>query len=552
MDDMGITRILNSMTLDQKIGQLGIAGICGGEDLDFARRNFEAFHFGGLMFSPLFQTFIRSSNFYPCGVSRNVSSVETSQFLHAIKNISKEVDGIPCFIGGDQEGGMSGSFLRRNTMTILPKPMGISHSPHPHEDAYEAAAIAAREVKAMGYDMLFGPVLDISINPDNPEVGTRSFGDDPQLCAELGVQFIKAYRDEGIIGVSKHFPGRGRGAIDAHFALERLAVSKEEMLRYDLVPFVRAIEAGTEAVMVCHTIFSSIDPKFPASLSKPVVTGLLRNELGFDGLVIPDTLTMWAILKNFDVPRACSMVLEAGCDMFFMKDPPRYKAAIRSIKDSIQRGSLTEEAIEEKVKKVLALKMKYGLFDKSFSEETLLNTIGAGNHVKSAKRLAENSIVLIKNQYGTLPVEDCSCKRVLVIVPREVSIIQANDAKRDHLMLPRALEGVFREVHHVVVDQRATEDQLFEIAARSRNADIVIAGVFMSGWNKGLASAVELVLDTDRRVIILLACNPREMIKIPGKIDAALCTFCAGPQQFEVFAESLNGTITLPRLMSNG
>jgi beta-N-acetylhexosaminidase len=536
-----VDRLLAGMTLDQKLGQLCIGGICGGEDLLFARRNFERYHFGGLMFSPVFQRFVRDRTFFPCGVCRNVPNVETARFLHEVNALSMEIGGVPCLIGGDQEGGLSGSFLRRREMTILPKPMGLAASPQADEDAYRAAAIAAREVKAMGYDMLYGPVLDVNINPANPEIGARSFGDDPAVCARLGEQFIRAYRDEGVISTAKHFPGRGRGRVDAHFELEAFDVDRETLLGFDLVAFRRAIAAGVEAVMVCHSVFRAIDPDLPASLSPAVITGLLREELGFEGLVIPDTLTMWAILKNFDVPRACAMVLEAGADMFFMKDPPRYDAAFAAVKDSLRAGRLSEERIEASVRKVLRLKQRYGLFEKRFDEERVRGSVGTEAHVDAAMALARRSTRVLTNREGLLPVREPERQTALVLVPREMAVIQANDAERDHGMLPRALARVFGSVEHVVVDPEATALQLFEVSARARNADVVVAAAMASGWNPGLAAATERALELDVPVVALLACAPQVAGSLPPKVGAAVCTFCEGPQQFEAFAECVTG-----------
>ncbi len=537
-----IDGILAGLTLDQKIGQLCIAGICGGEDLDFARRNFERYHFGGLMYSPVFQTFVRDRNFFPCGVCKNIPNIEVSRFLHDVKAISMETDGVPSIICGDQEGGLSGSFLRRRDMTILPKQMGIAASCHADEDAYKAAAVAAREVKAMGYDMILGPVMDVNLNPDNPEVGARAFSDAPEVCARLGEQYIKAYRNEGVISTAKHFPGRGRGRVDAHFELEAFDVDRQTLLDVDLLPFRRAIAAGAEAVMVCHSIFSDIDPELPASISPKVVTGLLREELGFDGLVIPDTMTMWAILKNFPVPRACAMVLEAGADMFFMKDPPRYDAVFAAVKESLRAGRLTEERIEQSLRRVIGLKLKYGLFEKQFDPQMFKSVVGSPQHRATSRELATRSLVVLQDQPQLRsPVSTVEKQTALVIVPREMPVIQANDTERDHTLLPRTLTSVYGEVQHVVVDPEPTPFQLFEVAARARNADTVICAAMVSGWNAGLAKAAEQVLDLDKPVIALLACAPYVHCRLPRKIASAVCTFCAGPDQFTAFAAWISG-----------
>ena len=380
-------KIVDGMTIDQKIGQMFMGGVAGGESLEFARRNFEAYHFGSLQFSGVFERFIRGGDYRPCGVCRNAPLDEVAEFLFKVKQIGEEITGLPVIMAGDQEGSISNSIFRRRNVALMPSEMGLGAGGDP-ENAYWAARISAKEVKTLGLDMLYGPSLDVLTSPENPEIGSRSFSSDPEMVAVLGERFIKAYAEENVISNVKHFPGRGHGKGDAHRDLESIPLSRDELWKLAINPFQRAVAAGVDSFMIAHTLYPALEKeRLPASLSPRIITGLLREEMGFDGMIMPDELTMFAISKNFGIPEACAMCLAAGADLIFMKVPELYVPTFEMVKRYLREGKLTEERVNQSVLRLLNLKFKRGLFEKkSFSRESVLATVGCAEHVAVARK----------------------------------------------------------------------------------------------------------------------------------------------------------------------
>jgi beta-N-acetylhexosaminidase len=542
MQESDIQSHIDAMTLEQKIGQMFMANICGGESLDQARRDLEQYQFGGLQFSGVFERFVRGGDYRPCGVCRNAPLEEVAEFLSQIKQTSIDVLGIPAILGGDQEGGISGSILRRRNMSFVPVHMGLG-AIGSAEAAYEAATISAREVKAMGLDMLYGPCLGVNTNPANPEIGQRSFGENPEMVATMGEQVIRAYADNGIIATAKHFPGRGHGEANAHHELESIDVDMTHMESVELLPFRRAIAANVDSIMMAHTIFPALDPSgLPASLSPTIIQGLLREKMGYKGMIIPDTLTMFAISKNYGVPEASVMCMEAGIDMIFMKVRDLYGPVIDAVVEAVRTGRLTEERLNASVERILRLKIKRGLFAlKPFSAETVTQTVGCPAHVKGATKLAQDAIVAVKNSDAMLPVAAPEKQSAFVVVPRDPSIVLSNDRNLSHDMLPNALAKHFGEVEHLVVDMASTPFQSYEAVGRAKNADMVVFGIYSAGLSDEGAELLASLVELGKPVVVVITGSPYVAAKLPEAVRGILCSFGMTPFAFNAVADVVAG-----------
>ena len=542
---MDLSKLIDRMTLEDKIGQMFIGNICGGESLDLARRNLEQFRFGSLQFSGVFERFIRGGHYRPCGVCRNEPLEDVARFLADIKTASREILGVPVILGGDQEGGIGSSIFRRRNVALMPQQMGLGASGS-LDDVYRSAQVTAREVKAMGLDMLYGPSLDVNTNPKNPEIGARAFSEDAQIVAAMGEQVIRAYADIGIISNAKHFPGRGHGAANAHHELETIDLDRERLDAVELLPFKRAIDAGVDSVMVGHTLYPTLESnRLPASLSPAIITGLLRNELGFEGVIIPDTLTMFAISKNFDVPTACAMCLEAGSDMIFMKVQDLYAPVIQAIIESVRAGRLTEERINASVERILRLKLARGLFDEiAFRPEAVTSVVGCAEHVEAARKLARNALVVVKNEDDLLPVADPGKASLTVIAPRDMNVVMSNDPVLSHDMLARALRDHFGVVDSIVVDEEPNEVQCFEAVARAKNADAIVFGIYSAGASDALHALLAEITELGRPVVVLITGSPYVTNDLPDAVRAVICGFGITPFMFDAAAAVMAGRET--------
>ena len=324
-----------AMTTEEKVGQLLTVGFYGTQAGEEARSYVQDYHVGGLI---LF--------------GRNV---ESAQQLVDLTNGLKALagDGIPLFLSIDQEGG-----------TVERMPPEIRRLPNAYEVADPAAlgATLGAECAAFGLNTDFAPSLDIWSNPNNTVIGKRAFGSDAASVTERGLACLTAIEESGTIPVVKHFPGHGDTDTDSHVGLPVVNKTRGELLESELLPFQSAIDGGVPAVMVAHILMTQLDPDRPASLSPEVVTGLLREELGFAGVVFTDDLTMGAITQNYGLGEASVLSVEAGCDVLLVcHEAGSVDEVYAALLDAVDTGRITADRLDQSVRRILALKQDYGV-----------------------------------------------------------------------------------------------------------------------------------------------------------------------------------------------
>jgi len=543
MAQIDIERILDGMTLDEKIGQMFMGDLAGGEGLDVARRKLETYRFGALQWSGVFERFVRSMDGIDCGVCENLPLDEVAQYLAEVKAASLEIMGVPVILCGDQEGGLENTIFRRREATLMPTQMGMG-AVGSVEDVYRAGTVIAREMKLLGLDLLYGPSVDVNTNPENPEIGNRSFGEDPNTVAERGVQIIRACREQGVISAAKHFPGRGAGATDAHHHLERMELDRKRLESVELAPFRRAIEAGVDTFMMAHTVFPALDPdELPASLS-PAVIRFLREEMGFDGVIMPDALSMWAIANHFELAKAPALCLEAGSDMAFLKVEEYWEPAFEAVRESVRAGRLTEERIDASVRRILKLKLKHGLFNPPpFSAEEVRSVVGCAEHASIARDLARRAVMVLCNEGGVLPLNAGECGPVLVVVPRNRNIVLSNDPVLSHDMLPRALGRHVSEVQTTLVHKEPDREEAWTAVAYAKNARTIVVAVDSGGTTLGYLELIESLLALGKPLVVVLTAPPYAATKLPGGVPAVVETFGITVPLYEAATDVMFGTL---------
>jgi len=332
------------MSLDEKLGQMIMAGLEGYVVDDDARQMIESYHVGGFIL-----------------YSRNVESQEQLLDLtNSLKSINAN-NKFPLFISVDEEGGRISRMPKELKNIPTNKEIGKINS---QEFSYKIGGLLAEELKAFGFNMDFAPVLDISSNPKNPVIGDRAFGSDENIVSDLGVQTMKGMEAAGVIPVVKHFPGHGDTSVDSHVGLPSVDNDLERLKSFELIPFANAIENGADVVMVAHILMPKIDKENPATLSKAIITDILIEQMNFDGVVITDDMTMGAIAENYDLGTASVKSVEAGSDIILVAHG--YDNAIttlKSIKEAVEKGLISEERINQSVYRILKLKQKYILKD---------------------------------------------------------------------------------------------------------------------------------------------------------------------------------------------
>jgi len=338
-----ITQTIAGMSLDEKIGQLIIAGLESKEPESRAEKMITEQHVGGVIF-------------YKYNLA---TAKEVVEYVNQLKAWNSE-NAAPLILSVDQEGG---KVSRLPGLEKLPDAAKIGKSGKlPFAEA--AGSLLAREVKEMGMNMNYAPVLDINSNPNNPVIGTRSFGATPEVVTPMGITVMKAIKEQGVIPVVKHFPGHGDTGVDSHLELPIVEKNLEQLQAFEWLPFAEAIKQGTDAVMIAHILFPQLDKQYPASLSKTIVTDQLRGTLKFDGVIMTDDLTMGAIAVHYGIGEAAVQAILAGTDIVLVAhDYNNIDNVIAAIKQSVEDGKLTEQRIDESVERILRMKQRYGLTD---------------------------------------------------------------------------------------------------------------------------------------------------------------------------------------------
>lgn len=341
--------LMEEMSLEEKIGQLLIVGMEGktyGEELD---RLIRQYHVGGIIL-------LGKNISYPAGMLK---------LLNESKKANADYE-IPLFISVDEEGGRVSRLP--SSMKKLPAAEYFGRIGD-EMLSFETGAYLADLLRAFGYNMNYAPVLDVHSNPNNPVIGDRSFSSDPYKVADLGMAVMRGMVDNGVIPVVKHFPGHGDTHVDSHLSLPVIEKTIGELQKTELIPFQRAIEEQADVIMVAHIMFPELDQKYPSSLSKKIITDLLREEMQFKGVVITDDLTMGAIVNEYTVPEAAVQSFIAGSDLLLIAgDYENQVGTIDALMAAVQAGTISEERIDESVKRILKLKERYKLKDRQIEE----------------------------------------------------------------------------------------------------------------------------------------------------------------------------------------
>lgn len=335
----------DDMNLDEKIGQMIFSGVDGTEIAADTQSIISNYHVGGII---LFGDNIESAP-------------QTTSFLNDLK-AGNETNTYPLLLGVDEEGG---SVTRMaDDVESLPKSQAIGDL----DDAdlsYQVGTLLGEQMKELGFNLDFAPVMDVNSNPDNPVIGDRSFGDNPDIVSKLGIQTMKGIQDQNIISVMKHFPGHGDTGTDSHLELPEVDKSYEDIKDLELIPFQNAIENGADVGMIAHILLPQIDPDYPSSMSEEVITGILRENLDFNGVVITDDLTMGAIMENHDIGEAALKSVKAGSDLMLIAHGYDNVANVfDTLKEAVENGELSEEQIDDSVERIKTLKEKYNITDK--------------------------------------------------------------------------------------------------------------------------------------------------------------------------------------------
>ena len=473
-------------------------------------------------------------------------SVMPEELTEALNNLQKiamnRASGIPLHVTIDMEGDFKNDYTAGGVLQFIP-PMGIT-AIGDVDLAYKLANLMGRQMAAIGVTQFYHPVCDVNINPLNPEIGVRSFGDKVSVISKFIDATVRGYEDAGITATIKHFAGRGDSATDAHDVLDVCRGDKKRMQEVELAAFQAGVDAGASALMTAHTIFPAYDEEYPATLSKKILTDLLRGEMGFDGIIVSDAIGMAAILKKWPLPLACAMAIKAGVDTILLKaDDESRSQCLFGIKSAVENGTLSEERVNDAVRRLICRKYDQGLFEKAGKMDPKETTKIVRNKENRdfSWEVAHKALLVVRDDKKLLPLS--KDKKILVIeqtIPYE--FLGKDLYSHAHMFS----EQMVKHSTNLILDDSpfyAEEEDIEEALRLAKEADLVVmtnyyARIEKRGNNTHLVKALKAAGHT-----VVVVTNFPYRKGTTTVADAVICNFSGTPDSIRVSADLLFGVI---------
>ncbi|WP_394140356.1 glycoside hydrolase family 3 protein [Cytobacillus oceanisediminis] len=525
-----IGHAISNLTIEEKVGQMLMPDFrnWNGENVTEMLPEIEQlvkdYHLGGVI---LFR--------------ENVVTTEQTATLVSEYQEAAEKFGLLMTI--DQEGGI---VTRLQSGTDMPGNMALGATGS-EEISRKVGKAIGEELASLGINMNFAPVMDVNNNPDNPVIGVRSFGEDPELVAKMGVAYTEGLQSAGVAATAKHFPGHGDTAVDSHLGLPEVPHDKERLKEVELYPFQKGMEAGIDAIMTAHVTFPKIDDTkaisqktgeeiaIPATLSYKVLTELMREEMGYEGVITTDAMNMKAIADHFGPVDAAIRAVKAGTDIVLM--PVGLEEVAGGLLNAVNSGEISEERIEASVERILTLKIKRGIIKDETPqpiEEKIANAlevVGSEEHKQVEKEAAERSITLVKNKGAALPLNVESDDKIVVV---------------GNTYITSLVDAVSKHHENTAVIQtstyKLTEAQLQQI----KDASAVIVGSYtfnvsgVSPDSSQMQMINSIIAAADAPIIAVGIRNPYDIMAYP-EVDAYLAQYGFRTASFEATAASIFG-----------
>jgi len=537
--DIELDRLVGKMTLEEKIGQMLMISFRKWQDRDVTEINSEIagtikkYHLGGVI---LFWENLAGAG----------------QAARLVDQLQRASVDIPLFIAADQEGGR---VVRLQTGAVMPGNMALGAAGST-EDTYEVGKAIGEELNALGINVNMAPVVDVNINPDNPVIGIRSFGSDPQLVAELGAAYINGLHDAGVIATVKHFPGHGDTDVDSHPGLPSVPHDLARLKAVELKPFQQAFDQKVDMVMTAHVTFPAVDNtkaisqkngseiSIPATLSHRVLTDLVRKEMGFDGVIITDALEMKAITDHFGPREAVLRAIKAGADIALM--PADLEQACSGLLAAVRSGEIPESRIDESVKRLIRLKLSAGMVkisggkfvpgDKVTEDlderiKAAESVVGGPAHRAVEKKAAEDAVTLIKNEGNMLPFTLADGENIVLFAPwddrldlmtRELNRIIAEKGLRE----VKVKGFVYQDLVFMTEEQKQAVDAADYVVLGSYSYDVA-SRTPGKHWLPDFAlSLARYALSAGKPLAVMAIRNPYDIMYMPG-VKAYLAVYGA-------------------------
>ncbi|MER6270597.1 glycoside hydrolase family 3 protein [Streptomyces sp900105755] len=539
-DDKKLRALVARMTIEEKVGQLFVMRVYGHSATDPDQADIDANlkEIGVRTAAELIAKYRVGGIIYFTWTHNTRDPRQIAELSNGIQRASlAQPRGLPVLIATDQEHGAVCRIGRPATLFPGAMAMGAGGS---RTDARTLGRISGAELRAMGVRQDYSPDADVNVNPANPIIGVRSFGAGPDAVGALVAAEVQGYRDAGVAATVKHFPGHGDTAVDSHTGFPVITHSRELWEKLDAVPFRAAIAAGVDSVMTAHIQFPALDGSGdPATLSHPVLTGILRGELGYDGVVVTDSLGMAGVRTKYGDDRVPVLALRAGVDQLL--DPPEPDVAWHAVLKAVQDGELTESRLDESILRILRLKSRLGLLDRPYvHEKDVGRVVGTGQHLAAADRIAERTTTLLVNEGGLLPLSRGTHGTVLVVGADPASPSGTTGPPTGVLAAALTELGFAATALSTGMDPSAAD--VDKAVAAARGADAVVVGTYNVTAGSGQQRLVERLVATGVPVVAVAVRNPYDVARLPS-VKACLATYSWTDVELRAAARVIAGEV---------
>ncbi|MFJ9976326.1 glycoside hydrolase family 3 protein [Streptomyces cyaneofuscatus] len=522
--DRRLRRIIAGMSLEEKVGQLFVMRVYGHSATDPDQADIDANlkEIGVRTAAELVSTYHVGGIIYFAWAHNTRDPHQIAALSNGIQQAALgERSRVPLLISTDQEHGIVCRV--GEPATLLPGAMALGAGGS-RSDTRRAAWIAGAELAALGINQNYAPDADVNVNPANPVIGVRSFGSDPQAVAELVAAQVKGYQGAGVAATAKHFPGHGDTNTDSHTGLPVINHTRAQWEELDAPPFRAAIRARIDSIMTAHIVVPALDPsEDPATLSRPILTGILREELGYDGVVVTDSLGMEGVRTKYGDDRVPVLALLAGVDQLL--NPPNLSVAWNAVLEAVQGGEISEARVDESILRILRLKTRLGLFRDPFvSGRGVDRTVGIRKHLLDADRIAERTTTLLADPGALLPLSRRTHRRLLVV--------GADPASPSGTTGPptTTLAGAFTELGFAATalstGTAPNQAKIAEAVAAAQGRDAVVVATYNITASSTQRTLVDALVATGVPVVAVAIRNPYDAAHLTGRgVAAVLATY---------------------------
>ncbi|MFD0041642.1 glycoside hydrolase family 3 protein [Streptomyces anulatus] len=517
--DRRLRRIIAGMSLEEKVGQLFVMRVYGHSatepdqaDIDAnlkeigvrtAAELISTYHVGGIIY------FTWAHNTRD---PHQIADLSNGLQRAALAGRSR----LPLLVSTDQEHGIVCRV--GEPATLLPGAMALGAGGS-RSDTRRAAWIAGAELAALGINQNYAPDADVNVNPANPVIGVRSFGSDPAAVAALVAEQVKGYQGAGIASTAKHFPGHGDTSTDSHTGLPVINHTRAQWEELDAPPFRAAIRARIDSIMTAHIVVPALDPsEDPATLSRPILTGILREELGYDGVVVTDSLGMEGVRTKYGDDRVPVLALLAGVDQLL--NPPNLSVAWNAVLEAVRGGEISEARVDESILRILRLKSRLGLFRDPFvSRRGVERTVGSRAHRAAADRIAERTTTLLADPGTLLPLSRRSHRNLLVVGADPAS--PSGTTGPPTSTLANAFGELGFTARALSTGTAPNQAKIAEAVAAAEGRDAVVVATYNVTATSSQRTLVTALVATGVPVVTVAVRNPYDVAHLTGTGVAA-------------------------------